>query len=183
VLCGGRSSRFGRDKALADAAGAPLGSRVVEAMRQAGADPVVAIGGSAGPALGVPTVPDRDPGAGPLAGMATALRWAKSGLVLVAPCDLPLLDAQDLMSLVAAASEEMAAVAHDHRPHPSLGCWPASYGLRIQAMVDGGDRAWRRALRAGPWIGVEISPRSLIDADTPAELRAALEADSRPAEP
>ena len=174
ILCGGQSSRFGRDKALADAAGVPLGSRVVAAMRQAGVDPIVAIGGSAGHVLGIPTVPDRYPGAGPLGGLATALRWARTGLVLVVSCDLPLLDAQDLISLVTKASEETAAIAHDHRPQPSLGCWPASFGRQIQAMVDGGGRAWRLALGAGPWVGVAVSPRSLVDADTPAELRAAL---------
>ncbi|MCP3988465.1 MAG: molybdenum cofactor guanylyltransferase [Actinomycetia bacterium] len=175
VLCGGRSIRFGRDKALADAGGVPLGSRVVTALRQAGADPVVAVGGSAGDALGLPTVPDRQPGAGPLAGLATALRWAKTGLVLVVPCDLPLLDAQDLVSLAATANAETAAVADDGRPQPSLGCWPASFGPQVQALVDGGGRAWRLALEAGPWIGVDVSSRSMVDADTPAELRAALE--------
>ncbi len=175
VLCGGRSSRFGSDKALADAGGVPLGSRVVAALRQAGADPVVAVGGSAGDELGLPTVPDRQPGAGPLAGLATALRWAKTGLVLVVPCDLPLLDPQDLASLAAAANAETAAIADDGQPQPSIGCWPASFGPRIQALVDEGGRAWRLALESGPWIGVDISPMSMIDADTPAELRAALE--------
>ena len=92
VLVGGRSRRFGSDKALADAGGRPLGSRVIDALRAAGVDPVVAVGGTAGSTLGVPTVADRHPGEGPLAALATVLTWARSGLVVVAPCDLPLLD-------------------------------------------------------------------------------------------
>ena len=54
VLCGGRSSRFGSDKALAPFRSSTVGGHVVGALRSAGIDPVAAIGGSAGPALGIP---------------------------------------------------------------------------------------------------------------------------------
>jgi len=175
-LCGGRSRRFGRDKALADADGAPMGGRVVAALRAVGCDPVVAIGGSAGGALGVPTVPDL--GAtdrGPLSGLATALRWARTGLVLVVPCDLPLLTDDHLRLLVAEATLDRAAVAlDDNRPQPSLACWPASRGLAVQALVDGGVRRWREALSVGAWTGVPLPARAMADADTEAQLRSIL---------
>lgn len=176
VLCGGRSERFGTDKALADAGGRPLASRVVAALREAGADPVLAIGGTAGPELGIPTVADRDPGAGPLAGLATALRWARTGLVVVVPCDLPLLAAAHIRPLIEKASQHQAAVAlGDGRPQPSLGCWPASLGPSIQALVDDGARAWRAALEAGPWVGVELPEEAMADADTPGQLASLLQ--------
>lgn len=176
VLCGGRSSRFGSDKALADAGGRPLGARVADALRAAGADPVVAVGGTAGAALGLPTVADRRPGSGPLAALATVLVWARRGLVLVTPCDLPLLGAGHLTALVAAADDERAAVATvGGRPQASLACWPARRGPALLALVDAGHQAWRDALEAGPWTGVELPADALADADTPAALTTLLD--------
>lgn len=171
VLCGGRSSRFGTDKALADAGGTALALRVATALRDAGADPVVAVGGTAGGRLGLPTIADRFPGQGPLEGLASVLRWAGTGLVVVVPCDLPLLRGEHIRQLVDAAADECAAVATvDGRPQPSLACWPAGWAPAIRALVDQGDRAWRAALSVGPWTGVPLSASAMADADSPAEL-------------
>ncbi len=173
VLCGGRSSRFGSDKALADVGGRALGQTVVDALRSGGVDPVVAIGGSAGPSIGIPTVPDIRPGDGPLAGLATALLWAKTGPVLVVPCDLVLLQAADVSAVVATASMNptVAAVATvDGEPQVSLACWPAERGREILKLLDAGERKFRTALDAIGWIGVELSADAVIEADTPEEL-------------
>jgi molybdopterin-guanine dinucleotide biosynthesis protein A len=175
VLCGGRSSRFGRDKALVDAGGVPLGRRVVDALRSGGADPVVAVGGTAGNSLAVPTVPDRMPGAGPLAALATVLLWAGTGLVVVAPCDLPLLSGAHVAALIERAGPSTAAIAViEGRPQPSLACWPASFGPILQRAVAGGQRAWRAALEAGDWTGVALPSAAAADADTPARLASLL---------
>lgn len=178
VLCGGQSSRFGTDKALADAGGTAMALRVATALRDAGADPVVAVGGAAGGRLGLPTVADRYPGQGPLEGLASVLRWAKTGLVVVAPCDLPLLRGEHLRQLIDAATDERAAVATvDGGPQPSLACWPASWAPAIRALVDQGDRAWRAALSVGPWTGVPVSASVMADADSPTELATLLRND------
>ncbi|MGI9612486.1 MAG: molybdenum cofactor guanylyltransferase [Acidimicrobiales bacterium] len=175
MLCGGRSSRFGSDKALADVGGRPLAALIVDSLRAIGADPVAAIGGSAGDALGIPTVPDRFPDEGPLGGLTTALLWAKRGTVLVTPCDLPLLRSSDLAMLIDAherrETAEAAVVATlDGRPQPSLALWPAARATELLRLLNDGQRAWRAALDAGPWIGVELSPDALADADTPEAL-------------
>ncbi len=173
VLCGGRSSRFGSDKALADADGVPVGARVVAALRGGGADPVAAIGGTAGPALAIPTIADLRPGEGPLPGLATALLWAKTGMVVVAPCDLVLLSAADVAALVsaAAANPGLAVVAtRDGQPQVSLAVWPAVRGRDVLKIVDQGKRAFRAALDVVDWVGVELPPSALADADTPDEL-------------
>ena len=76
VLCGGASRRMGRDKALIALEGRALAVRVAEAVAAAGASGVVAVGGDLERlrAAGLAAVPDRDgPGAGPLAGILTAL--------------------------------------------------------------------------------------------------------------
>lgn len=182
VLMGGRSSRFGTDKALADAGGRPLGLRVADALRQGGADPVVAVGGRAGARLGLVTVPDRSAGQGPLAGLASILLWARTGLVVVAPCDLPLLTGRHVAALVAAAGTDprragVAVTGPDRQPQPSLACWPAAVGARIQQLVDDGHRAWRDALTAVSWAPVPLPAEAVADADTPLSLQVLLEND------
>ena len=176
VLCGGRSSRFGSDKALAPFGSSTVGARVVAALRNGGIDPVVAIGGTAGTGLGLPTVADLRPGQGPLGGLATALLWARTGWVLAAPCDLPLLEPVHVAALLAARprpeqDEDRPVVAVvDGRPQPSLGCWPAGHGRRLLALVDGEQRALRAAIDGIEWLGVELPADALADADTPEEL-------------
>lgn len=184
VLMGGRSSRFGADKALADAGGRPLGLRVADALRQGGADPVVAVGGRAGGRLGLVTVPDRVADRGPLAALASILLWARTGLVVVAPCDLPLLAPGHVAALVAAAAGTgeplragVAATEPEGRPQPSLACWPAAAGARIQRLIDAGHSAWRDALTVVEWVPVALPPEALADADTPTALRALLGGD------
>lgn len=173
VLCGGQSSRFGSDKALADADGMPVGARVVAALRGGGADPVAAIGGTAGPHLNIPTIADLRPGDGPLPGLATALLWAKTGLVVVAPCDLVLLAAEDVAALVSTAKTHPgnAVVAtRDGEPQVSLAVWPAERGRDILRVVDEGKRAFRAAIDVIDWVGVELPESALADADTPEDL-------------
>ena len=45
VLTGGRSSRMGQDKATLPVDGVPMAARVAGALRRAGAEPVLAVGG------------------------------------------------------------------------------------------------------------------------------------------
>lgn len=173
ILCGGQSKRFGTDKALAYAGSRRIGDRVVSALRDGGADPVTAIGGTAGPTLGLPTVPDLRPGQGPLGGLATALLFAKTGYVLVTPCDVALLTAEHVATMLAAIdpNDEKAVVATvEEVPQHTVACWPASWGRRILSAVDNGSLAHRAALDMGEWESVELPAEALIDIDTPDEL-------------
>lgn len=176
-MLGGRSSRFGTDKALARVGDTLMGAVAVAALREAGIDPVVAIGGSAGPRLNVITVPDRWPGEGPLAALATILRWARQGRVLVVPCDLPHLTASTVSALAAASDAlgderlRTAVLATvDGEPRYSVGVWPTEWAAAMRRLVEGGERRFSAALDVGPWIGVEVPRLAVTDADTPAEL-------------
>lgn len=170
ILTGGASTRFGSDKALA------MGGVVRDAVRGAGCDPVVAVGGDAGDALGLITVPDRRPGEGPLAALASVLLWAGPERVLVLPCDLPLLRAEYLAPLLAAAYDEqtplrtaVVAMADGSVAH-SVAVWPGSVGRLLWQAVERGDRALRVALELLEWRGVEIDERAVLDADTQVDL-------------
>lgn len=177
ILLGGASSRFGSDKALAKTGNGLLGQRVVAALRGGGVDPVVAVGGTAGSALGLVTLADAEPLGGPLPAVAQALAYFGRGHVLVCPCDLPLLSAEHITMLISALHlldgdpPPTAVVAEvNGRPQPSLGIWPTAWALAARRAVVDGRRAFRDALDLGPWVTVELPPAALADADTPETL-------------
>ena len=90
VLAGGRSRRMGTDKALITTDGIALVQRAADALRTAGADPVIVVGGNraAIEALGLELIDDLWPGEGPLGGIITALRAVDTEFVAVLSCDL-----------------------------------------------------------------------------------------------
>ena len=94
VLCGGRSRRFGRDKATYLHNGTPLARISLRALREAGASEVFSIGGDADALsdMGFSAVPDDYPGEGPLGGIICALRQAalsRAALDRIAKADDP----------------------------------------------------------------------------------------------
>lgn len=181
VLLGGESRRFGRDKALAPVGSTTMGRLVVDALRDAGIDPVVGVGGTAGGSLGVPTVEDRWPGQGPLAAVATVLLWARTGHVVIANCDLPALRADDVGRLVDAAvaqPDQGSRASVDGRPEVQLLCAPAGLGPDVRNLVAAGERRMLPLFDLGRWVEVEVDPRSVSDADTPDDLAAITGADS-----
>lgn len=184
MLAGGQSSRFGSDKSLASTTGQdgntqPMGAIVIEALRGAGADPVLVVGGSAGSVLSVPTVQDNRSDLGPLSGLASVLQWAGRGWVLVVPCDLPLLRSSHLEPLVAALADSVRTRTtstafvgtRDGEPQPTIGLWPASAGHVLHRAVRSGDRALRKSLDLVEWQGIELADEAFRDADTEEALR------------
>lgn len=106
VLAGGRSSRFGRDKALLEIGGETLLQRTVATVRAAcGAALIVGPLERELQAPGTPVVQDDLPSIGPLGGIATALRGQRGSAVLVVAVDMPFLKVELLRHLIALASE------------------------------------------------------------------------------
>ena len=135
VIAGGRSSRFGSDKALA-----PLdGRRLIDHARAglaAQTDAVVVCGRRDGDWLSLPDRPR--PGLGPLGGIAAALRHAAAhGFrgVLTSACDTPVVPADLAQHLV---GHDPAIIAGQ----PLFGYWPARLANAIDAfLADGDNRA------------------------------------------
>lgn len=145
VLSGGRSSRFGGEKAAALLDGKPLLLWAVQRLRSVCADIAVsARPGSEAEALAaaLPVVHDRpgDPD-GPLAGIRAGLQWARDiGAVALAvsPCDAPLLP-PDLFARLIAEAGDGAAVAEAGGLVQSLcAVWPVSALRVVEAAIAGG---------------------------------------------
>jgi molybdopterin-guanine dinucleotide biosynthesis protein A len=95
VLCGGKTSRFGGEKAHAVVGGRAVIDRVVGVVGQVCGQVVAVTSAGKGDLRlpeGVTVVTDAHPGTGPLGGICTGLRHAASDLALVVGCDLPFLN-------------------------------------------------------------------------------------------
>ena len=164
ILAGGESSRMQRDKALLEIGGAPLLVRTARLLESVGGRPTVIGEPASYDSFGLPVVPDDWPGAGPLGGIATALRVSSDTWNLIVACDLPYLTKAWLEYLVARAA---ASSADAVLPMNTLGAEPlcAAYHKRgepaIRAALDRGIRKVTDGLQS---IGVETI--------TPAEWKA-----------
>jgi len=159
VLAGGRSVRFGGEKAAAILNGKPLLLWATE--RLTAVCPAVAVNARPGTeaerlAGGLMVLHDRpgDPD-GPLSGVRAGLEWAAgrgAGLLAVSPCDAPLLPDDLFPRLIAAAREHGAAVAETpDGPQPQVAVWPVSALPLLETALAGGAHppTWRMLQAAG----------------------------------
>ena len=171
VLCGGASTRMGSDKANLLLAGRPLALWVADALRTAGADPVIAQGGH--PPAPLVAEPDSAPGTGPLGGLVDALE--RHGDVLVCPTDVPTVPAELLAALVEHAHSTGAPVvlARSDRPEPLIGHYASSSLSMLRAGLQAGARGPKAVfdLESVPTVSVDAS--DVLNVNTPAELGAA----------
>ena len=134
ILAGGRSSRFGREKAVAELGGEPLIVRVRRVLaRGCSMVAVSAPDGSAAAtfatAYDLPCLPDGPFDLdGPIAGVRAGLRWARSqgfAWLATAPCDTPFLPA-DLVKRLHAERQAGGAVADTSEGlQPLCALWPS----------------------------------------------------------
>jgi len=147
VIAGGRSLRFGAEKACALLGGKPLLTWAVERLQSACS--VVAVNARPGTdaeklaqTSGLTVLHDA-PGdaAGPLAGVRAGLRWAAQigvRALAVSPCDAPLLPEDLYVRLVAAAGAAPAMAETAEGPQPLCALWPVSALAALEAALAGG---------------------------------------------
>ena len=111
VLCGGRSSRMGRDKALLEIEGEPLVRRVARLLAEA-ACPVILAPGTPGRLgeLGMAEVEDELPDSGPLGGIVAGLAASPSSLLAVVAVDMPMASPAVFRLLASLHGDEDAVV-------------------------------------------------------------------------
>jgi molybdopterin-guanine dinucleotide biosynthesis protein A len=169
---------MGRDKATLVVDGRPMAVRVSDALLQAGAVEVVAIGGDPGTLgeLGLRVVPDDEPGGGPLPATITALRNASTDIVLVLSCDLVRPSPQAITTLVdelrSAAPEVRAAIPVVGGAHQwTHAAWRRAAVEALQGARASGTRSLRRAAADLTIRAVHgLREDDLADADDPLDL-------------
>jgi molybdopterin-guanine dinucleotide biosynthesis protein A len=116
VLAGGASSRFGRPKALIEFRGRPMIAWITDVVSRHADELLVSVADPDQADLVRAAVPralvvqDEAKGRGPIEGLARGFEAAAGELVLVAPCDAPLLRPALHDALVTALGDHEAAV-------------------------------------------------------------------------
>jgi molybdenum cofactor guanylyltransferase len=168
ILAGGESSRMGRDKALLELDGTPLIVRAARLLESVVGAPTVVGYREEFRALGLRTIADDAPGAGPLGGIATALHEALAPWSLIVACDLPYLTQAWLEFLTGRAVESQSDVV---MPMNKRGAEPlcAVYNKRaekiIQEALTWGTRKITDALADARIEAIEPSEWKAFDSD------------------
>jgi molybdenum cofactor guanylyltransferase len=146
VLAGGRSSRMGRDKALAPVYGRPLVVLALDKLRALPFSPAAApcIAGSRPDLAGyAPIIEDIHPGCGPMGGIEAALSATRRELNVFLPVDLPLLPAEFLAWMLLRASTTGALATFPRvngRPQPLCAIYHKDLLGPIKRALEAGER-------------------------------------------
>jgi molybdenum cofactor guanylyltransferase len=188
VLAGGRSSRFGSDKLVAEVDGRTLLDRAVAAVASVATDVLVVCAPDDDRPLPTAAVPIRrvaDPEAfgGPLVGLRAALEVAGEPIVVVVGGDMPTIQPAVLDLLVRALNARETSGAAVLAARGRLVPLPAALRTgaatdQVGRLVDDGERRLRslfdrlptRILEESEWRPLDPAGDTLRDVDRPEDL-------------
>ena len=183
ILAGGRSLRMGEDKAKLKIDGMCFLDRIAEEL--CGFDELlVSVDELARhPVLPYPTVCDRFPGCGPMAGLHAALSVCASEALFVVSCDLPLFRGELAVYLCERLTQEVDAVVpltSDGRIHPLCAVYRKEAAALFEQFLMAGNLRIRDVLRSlrVEYVPISDSPCSeswLLNVNTKEEYQALCE--------
>ena len=181
IMAGGRSTRFGSNKALAqwDSQRSVIGS-VIESASQV-TDRIMIISGDTQTyrSLGLPVHPDLIPGHGPASGIHAALCLSQTDRVLILACDMPALSYRFLHYMLSVSTWAPVVVPEsDTGPEPLHAIWHRSLIPVMERFMASGRTGLRDILQALPCRMITrdeitangLDPLSLRSANTPFAL-------------
>jgi molybdopterin-guanine dinucleotide biosynthesis protein A len=180
ILAGGKAERMdGHDKGLIPLAGRPMIEYVIDAMFPQVGELVINANRNAGlyGRYRLPVISDLTTNfAGPLAGIAAALDYTTSDLVLAGPCDGPWLPKDLGERLYGKMLDEDAdvCVAHDgNRMQPVFGLFHRKLMPNLQAFLASGDRKLQLWLKSQRLATADFSdfPDAFVNVNTPGERK------------
>ncbi|MEO8162421.1 MAG: molybdenum cofactor guanylyltransferase [Ilumatobacteraceae bacterium] len=154
VLAGGKSLRFGSNKAIFEINGKAMARVISDKMREAGILDVLLVGGSPEVAdtLGLSFVADEYPNEGPLGGLITALHNVSTDFLCVLPCDVPRINSiriRQLGFIVTSNSLHDVGVLATTREHWLCSSWRVRTCLpELERKFADGERAVHRAVNS-----------------------------------
>ncbi|MFG0261533.1 MAG: molybdenum cofactor guanylyltransferase [Novipirellula sp. JB048] len=173
VLCGGKSSRMGRDKAaLMHPGGQTYLAHAIE--RLAALCDAVVVSGVSTVDHDRPTILDRVAHRGPASGVAAALEFASRhgfAACLVTPVDMPRLSELHLRSLQQAwHAEDRITVAESDVLEPLVGIYPIRFAASLQRLAESERRSLSRWLGSQDHRRVTLPAASCHNINTPEDL-------------
>ncbi len=183
VLAGGRSVRFGGEKAVALLEGRPLLAWAAERLRSVCEDVAINVrpeteAETVAKSLGFATLYDEAGDAlGPLAGVKVGLIWAEgrgARTLAVSPCDAPLLPDDLYVRLLERAKDGPAIAGTSDGPQPLCSLWPVSALPLVREALVGGAHppTWRLLEQLGARKVLFERPEQFANINTRDELAA-----------
>lgn len=180
ILAGGKSLRYGTNKALVLFQGQTLISRAVESLR-CFCDPVLIIANDLSPyySLRATLIQDFIPYQGPLVGIYSALLFSPHTWVFIKATDMPFL-VPGLQELMVSCIEgaDIVVPEHNGRPEPLLALYSRRCLPSIAAVLGAGERKitsfYKRVkvklLKEEEWRSVDGEGLSFKNVNTPENL-------------
>lgn len=172
VLAGGRSSRFGQNKAHYTYRGKPLTRWVLESLSPAAERFIVA---DTPAQFGLPVYPDIYPGSA-LGGLHTALTHASHDWLALAACDMPFLITEYWLALAAhTEAVEAVVVSREGRLEPLAAFYHKRLLARAETQLSAGEFKLQRLLelsrtRILEWETLGLPDRTLLNANRLTDL-------------
>ncbi|OAI21171.1 molybdenum cofactor guanylyltransferase [Methylomonas lenta] len=178
VLAGGLARRMGQqDKGLILFKNRPLVSYALQAMTPLVADLYISANRNQEQyrQLGFPVITDNsDCFDGPLAGILAAMQIVHHPVLLIMPCDSPLLTTEHVQRLLAALADDVdIAVAFDgERLHPVFAALKTHLRADLQTYLQAGERKLQAWFKKHQVVEVDFSDRPAVFANinTPEQL-------------
>jgi len=160
ILCGGRSTRMGQDKASLRFGDETMLDRISRIVREI-ADEVIVVGREEH---------------GPLSGIAAGLAASTTDLNIVVACDMPLIKPAVLQRMASMIEDDdlCVAVVDDH-PSVLCGVYRSRIAKEVQALLEGGERRVMRLLDrvktkrvdAAAFRDIDPNLETFLSVDTP----------------
>jgi len=181
VLAGGASTRMQRDKAVLAYHGRPQLDWAYELLSEVCAATFISVRPdqrNEATRAQFPQIVDRQPGAGPIAGISAALQEHPKAAWLIVACDLPFLTREILQHLVAHRDPQRVATAyrsaHDSLPEPLCAIWEPVAREAVLAYMQSGKQCPRKFLINSNALLLDLpDARALDNVNTVDEFSAA----------
>jgi molybdenum cofactor guanylyltransferase len=149
ILAGGKSSRMGRDKGLADYAGFPLVQYALDACMKITDTLLISTRNQEYRRFGYPLIADNFQEIGPIGGLEAALSVSQTELIVICPCDMPGIHEDILAALLMKSQGVHAVVAEDTygKVYPVLGVYNRSALPVIREQIELGEYQLTRLLQ------------------------------------
>lgn len=175
IMLGGKSTRMGRDKALAVLGGRTLLTRALERWRDYGGGVQLSVGPAARAVLappGVPAVADVYRERGPLGGLHAGLQACPTELLLLVAVDSPFLTPALADGLLAAIGGADACVyTLEGRPQPLFGLYRSTCLPAAERLLAAGENKMGLLLRRVETVCLPAGdPAPFRNLNTPEEL-------------
>lgn len=160
ILAGGRSQRFGRDKARMEVGGKKVVDKIVRVLNEFPFRQLAVVTGQG--RMGdwpreATVLPDDREGLGPIGGITTALRHLSSGVLVVA-CDMPFVTASMVEWLLEHydAGADAIVPRHGKSIEPLFAIYEQSFLPAAEAAIEAGQYALHRVLEKATLRLVDI---------------------------